>query len=333
MIRAVLTLLLALPKLALGQGIPGTIITANMTTNSVSIIDAADGRLIGTVPTIAAPHEVAVSPDGRLAAVSEYGDQTAVGNTILLIDVEQAAMVRRINLGNLKRPHGMRFLPGSQRLVLTAEAAGVIAVLNVVSGAVEDTIPTGARLSHMVALSEDGQRAAVTNVSPGSVSVFDLGKRVRLAIHQVGTLVEGLALTPDGREVWAGGNTSKKVHILDAATGASAGAIDGFGMPYRIAITPDGRLAVVTDPDAERVAIVEVTTRQRVASIEVPPVNGKPGSPQGVLVIPSGTHALVTFMGSEQVAIVDLAQRRIVATYPTGGGADGVGFSSLTVKR
>lgn len=234
-----------------------------MTAGSVSLIDVATGASVATLPTAVAPHEVAVSHDGKWAVVAEYGDRAAVGHSLLVIDVAR------------------------------------------------------------------GTRAFVTNIRPGSVSVFDLDSRVRTGLHAVGTLVEGIAVTPDGREVWAGGNTSKLIHIVDPTSGAVTGTIAGFGMPYLIAITPDGRRAVVTDPGDEKTHVVDVAARRITAAIEVPAVNGDPASPQGVTLSPDGRFAVVTLKGANQVVWVDLATDRITARFATGGGSDGVGYSPV----
>jgi DNA-binding beta-propeller fold protein YncE len=315
-----------------GQVVTGTIIAANMTAGSVSLIDAATGKTVATLLTAVAPHEVAVSRDGRWAVVSEYGNQTAIGNSLLVIDIVAGAVARSIDLGALKRPHGMRFLPGDRRLVVTSEAAGVIGLIDFPSGTVAATIETGALLSHMIAVSADGKRAFVTNVRPGSVSVFDLEARIRTGLHSVGTLVEGIAVTPDGREVWAGGNISKTIHVVDPASGAVIATIAGFGMPYRIAITPDGRRAVVTDPGEEKIHVVDVPGRRIIATVDVPPVNGTAASPQGVTLSPDGLLAVVTLKGANQLVILDIVSARITATYATGGGSDGVGFSRAVAR-
>lgn len=314
------------------QDLTGTIVASNMTTSTVSLIDVATGRSVATLETAVAPHEVAVSHSGRWAVVAEYGDRSAVGHSLLVIDLRSGAMARRIDLGELKRPHGVRFLPGDRQLVVTSEVAKVIALVDFESGEVARTIETGAAASHMIATTANGDRAFVTNIVPGSVSVFDLGRATRTAVHEVGTMVEGIAATPDGHEVWAGGNRSNQVHVVDPSSGQVVATIPGFGMPYRIAITPDGQRAVVTDPGAEQIHIVDVASREITRTIDVPAVNGSPASPQGVTLAPDGRHAVVTLKGANQVVLLDIPSARIVATFATGGGSDGVGFSSTVVQ-
>jgi len=315
------------------QALTGTIVASDMNSSTVSLIDVATGRIVATHQTAVAPHEVAVSHDGRWAVVAEYGDQRAIGHSLLVVDLSNGTMARRIDLGELKRPHGLRFLPGDHRLLVTSEVAKVIALVDFESGEVAKTIETGAEASHMVTTTENGERAFVTNVVPGSVSVFDLERETRTAVYPIGTMVEGIAATPDGREVWAGGNQSNQVHVVDPSSGKVVAVIPGFGMPYRIAITGDGKYAVVTDPGSERIHVVDVASHRINTTIDVPAVNGVPASPQGVTLVPGGRYAVVTLQAANQVVLVDIPATRVVATFATGSGPDGVGFSPVVVNQ
>ena len=55
----------------------GTLVVLNKSEATASLIDLDSGRVAATVPTGQAPHEVAVSPDGRLALASNYGTREA----------------------------------------------------------------------------------------------------------------------------------------------------------------------------------------------------------------------------------------------------------------
>ncbi len=67
--RMLVALLAALPMPALA----GTLVVANKSEATVSLVDVASGEVRATLPTGNAPHEVAVSPDSALALVGNYG--------------------------------------------------------------------------------------------------------------------------------------------------------------------------------------------------------------------------------------------------------------------
>jgi len=146
--------------------------------------------------------------------------------------------------------------------------------------------------------------------------------------------VEGIAVTPGGEQVWVGSNQQKTVIVLDARTGATVATLSGFGLPYRLAVTPDGKTVVITDPPNGVVRIVDAATRRDRATVKVDSAGvgagaefpGSP-SPEGVVLSRDGRMAFVTLQGSARLALIDIASATVVGYVPTGPGADGIGYS------
>src|SRR3954451_20582502 len=88
------------------------LIVGNKEENSLAIVDPDSGKVLGLVPTGEGPHEVAVSSDGRLAFVANYGTVQSPGSTISVIDLVGQKEVRKVNLGPLRRPHGLAVADG-----------------------------------------------------------------------------------------------------------------------------------------------------------------------------------------------------------------------------
>ena len=328
-----------------GQARPaGTLVVSNMNDHTVTVLDAATGRVRATLPTGRGPHEVAVSHDGRWALVSNYGERGAPGNSLTVVDVVRATVARTLTLDGYERPHGLAFLPGDTLAAVTAEAARAVLVVDVRDGRVVDTRSTGGRGSHMVAVPARGDRAFTGNIADATVSALDLRRAPPPAPDDsarhiaVGRAPEGIAVTPDGRQLWVGSNRDSLVLVVDAERGTAVDTLRGFGLPYRIAVTPDGRLAVVTDPVRAEVRVVGVADRRTRFTIAVPAdslvataeVPGSP-SPEGVALSRDGRWAFVTLQGRNRVATIDLARGVITAYAPTGTWSDGVGFSPLQV--
>ena len=81
--RLCLSLLcLCLPAAASAE----TLIVANKSDATVSLVNLLDGEVAATVPTGQGPHEVAVSFDGTTAVVTDYGTRDAPGSTLTVID-------------------------------------------------------------------------------------------------------------------------------------------------------------------------------------------------------------------------------------------------------
>src|SRR5687768_774960 len=217
----------------------GTVVVANMGDNTVTLIDVASRRVVATLPTGSGAHEVAVSNDGRWAVVSNYGVRGAPGNSLTVIDIPSTKVVRTIELGDFRRPHGSAFLPGDSLLAVTSEVSRAVVLVDFKQGTVAGSIPTNHPASHMLAMTADARRIFTSNIADGTVSELDVAARTFLREIAVAPAVEGIAVTPGGEQVWVGSNQQKTVTILDGRTGKSLGTITGFGMPYRLAITPN----------------------------------------------------------------------------------------------
>jgi DNA-binding beta-propeller fold protein YncE len=327
-----------LPTPLAAQVPTGTIVSANMTANTASVVDIATGELRATYETGPGPHEIAISNDGRWAVVSVYGDRTSIGHSLLVLDLTGDAGPRTIEMGDLRRPHGMRFLPGDKKLVVTSEATQRVVLVDFGKGTVDTTVSTAQAGTHMVVIDAAGKRAFTTNIPAKSVSVIDLVRDSLLRTIDAGARVEGIAINPDATEVWTGANDDKVVLIFNPATGEKVAQIDGFGMPYRMSITPDGASAVVSDPGAERVMIVDAKTHRIRQTLDMTTLAGVTGdaaktpSPQGVILSRDGRFAFVTLKALGKVAVINIASGTVVKTLTVGGGSDGVGYSPVAAR-
>lgn len=320
----------------------GMLVVANQQGASATILNATTMATIATVPVGTGPHEVAVSPDGRWAVVTIYGDRAAPGHTLSVIDLAAPTPVvtRTIDLGQYTRPHGVAFVLGGGTLAITSEASQRLVLVDFQSGRVDTALATNARGSHMVAVRRDGRRAWTANIQDGSVTEFDLEQRRTVRSFPAVSMDEGIAVTPSGTQLWVGSNDRHVVAVLDAENATTVATLEGFGFPYRIGISRSGRVAVVNDPVNNRIWIFETPTRKRLAEIDLsrvdgikPPAGGQPGQegagPEGVTFDPIADFAYVTMHGTNQVVAVDLALLKVVGFGSVGAGPDGIAYSPL----
>ena len=74
-----------------------TLVVANKAEATTSLIDLDSGTVVATLPTGDGPHEVGISPDGQFAMVSNYGRRGNPGNSLTLIDIASASVVKTID--------------------------------------------------------------------------------------------------------------------------------------------------------------------------------------------------------------------------------------------
>jgi DNA-binding beta-propeller fold protein YncE len=308
--------------LAQAPGVTGTLIVTNKAPATATIIDVATGRTLATLPTGQGPHEVVVTADGRTAIVTDYGAQ-AGGNTLTVIDVPGLEVVRTIDLGQYRRPHGIAFLPGDSLVVVTSEATRNVIVVHVASGTVRRAIPTQRDVSHMLAVVGDGSRIYTGDIGSNTVTELDARTGAYVRSFDVPTQPEAVNVTPDGKEVWVGSNATGAVSVVDPATGQVTKAAEGFGFPYRVLFTPDVRTVLMPDARNEELRFVERASRRELGRL---PFSG--GGPQGITLSPDGKYAFQSLSRQGRVAIVDVAARKVLGYVNVGDTPDGVAYTT-----
>lgn len=259
----------------------GTLVVANKSGDSVSFIDLDRGREAARVAVGRAPHELAVSPDGRTVLVGEYGPEDDHGRTVAILDLATASLVGRIDVGPDSRPHSIAFLPGGDRAVVTLQDQDTLALLDLESRTVARTLPTGGRESHMVRLSPDGRRAYVTSrLGEGTLSILDLEGESPTRVIETGAGAEGLAVTPDGREVWVLDREAGTISIVDTDRAVVVERIPSRMQSNRIAISSAGE-AILTNGTSgqafvQYLNLLDVSSRKR--QKEVPLKGEQPGT-------------------------------------------------------
>jgi YVTN family beta-propeller protein len=318
-----------------------TLIVANKSEATVSLVDLGSGKVAATLPVGTAPHEVAVSPDGRLALIANYGTGPQPGSTLTLIDVPAAKVVKTIDLGGYKRPHGMVFLDGRRALV-TSEASKALIEVDVEEGKVTRAIETGQEVSHMVAVTPDGSRAFVANIGSGSMTVIDLKAGKSLGDVKTGAGAEGIDVTPDGRQVWVTNRAADTVAVVDAATLEVLATVAVPGFPIRAKVSPDGKRVLVSAAKAGDLAVLSVAERKLERRVPVPVQAaadraerlmaqfGDSSVPIGIVVAPDGKRAFVAHANGDAISIVDLAEWKRVGSLTAGKEPDGMGYSQLS---
>jgi len=322
----------------------GTLIVASKSGDDLYFIDRADGEVLLILPTGLEPHEVEVSDDGRIAVVSNYGDRESSGNTLSVYDVQEGVLLKTIDLGEHSRPHGMVWMNGTDKLLVTAEGSRNLLVIDVEHGVVKQALYTGEDVSHMVAATSCFTRAFVPSIRTGNVAVFDLETNELLGHVYSGEGAEGIAMHPGGEEVWVTNRAENTITVLDAWSLETLASIPCADFPIRAKFTPDGSLFVVSNARSGDIAVFDWETRQQVASIELtPPV------PEGVdetryfsefegtsipigLVVPDNRWAYVANTRSDAVSIIDLKNMRIEGHFAAGQEPDGIHFSPLRPK-
>jgi YVTN family beta-propeller protein len=320
---------------------PRTLIVVNKSDSTVGLLDFATGAALATLPTGFTPHEVATSPDGRLAAVSNYGTGDKPGSTLTVIDIAAAKVVRTIDLEKHTRPHGVCWY-ADDRLAVTTEGSGHVLVVDPAAGKVLSAIETGQKVSHQVAVASDGRRAFVANIGSGSITAVDLERGRKIKDVPTGRGAEAIAITPNGGEIWVGNRDEGSISVIDAQSLQVVATIPCRGNPFRIAITPDGRRALASATITGEAVAFDVAQRtellRRRLQLDPSPAGARrgfarlaPGSPMpvGLVLSPDGRTAVVAATIADKLVVLDAKTLEIRRVLPAGGEPDGLALSSI----
>lgn len=303
------------------------LLVANKGDHTVSLVDPAAGQQIATVDVKGVTgHELAASPDGKLAFVPIYGDSGvglpgSDGSSIAVIDLASRKLTGNVDFGKGVRPHCAVMGPKNGLLYVTTELDQSISVIDPKTLKIVGKIPTGQPESHMLAIRHDGRRGYTANVGPGTVSVLDLEGRKAIAVIPVAPKVQRIAVSVDDRYVFTSDQTKPQLAVIDTATNRVKTWIPMPAKGYGSAPTPDGRWLVIALSSANQVALIDLNAMKVARTIDVP------AAPQEVLVSPDGRIAYVSCDASKKVAAIRTSDWKVDKLIETGPSTDGLAWA------
>jgi len=174
------------------------------------------------------------------------------------------------------------------------------------------------------AVTPNGARVYVTNISQGTVSVIDTLTNTVVDTITVGERPLGIAITPDGTRAYVA-NNSGTISVIDTSANAVIATIPDTDLPLGVAITPDGARAYVSNA-AGSISVVDISTNTIITNIPVLdfPVPGF-GFPArdlaGIAITPDGTRAYVVSHSTAKTYVISTITNTMIATIRTDPGA------------
>jgi YVTN family beta-propeller protein len=297
---------------------------------TLSVVDPATLKVVGSVPSGPDPHEVAVSTDGRTAYISNYNGGN---NMITVVDLVAMKPLAPIDLGPLRAPHGLAFV--ANKLWFTAEAAKVVGSYDPATAKVDWVLGTGQNRTHMIFVSEDLKWMVTSNVSSATMTFIERtagGGRGRgrgpggpgdwdETVIPVGRGAEGFDVSPDGKEIWAANAQDGTISIIDVATKRVTSTLPArVNGANRLKFTPDGKLVFVSTLGGPDLIIVDAASRKEVKRVPV-------GSgAAGIQMQPDGARAFVACTPDDYVAVIDLKTLTVAGRINAGKQPDGMAW-------
>ena len=211
---------------------------SNAGDDTVSVVDAARGSVVGSVTTAASPHGLRMSPDGREIYVA-----ATAGNAVSVIDVATSKAVAAIHVG--KAPVQVGFTPDGSRVYVSLRDDNAVAVVDTRTRRLIATIPVG-RGPIQVFATPDGNFIYVANQgterdADNTVSVIDTRRNEVVKTLTTDRGAHGVVVSDDGSRVFIANTFAGTVSTIDAATQRVIGSVRVGSGPGGITYRPGSR--------------------------------------------------------------------------------------------
>jgi YVTN family beta-propeller protein len=297
----------------------------NTKSNSISIIDTNTFEVTGTIPLgNGKPNRIVFHPDGKTAWVV-YDKSHDLG----VVDAETRKLVKRVKIGG--NPYNLNFSADGRYLYVLDWSSDTsndeIIVWDLKAEKIEWRVEVSTWPAHSV-FSRDGRLFYVSGETAGDVTVIDTTSRgaVGRVVHGGGDAM-GLALTADGKHLYAGAGENKAVLKIDTATNKQIASIAVPGVVHETTLTLDGKHLYVTLRKQNKIAIVST------ADDKIVKVLDSRGYPDLVTMEPNGRYALVSNRYADAVSVIDVATLKEVRRIPVGKAPHGMALRPEEHRR
>jgi YVTN family beta-propeller protein len=335
---------------------PALVVTGSGKTPNDSvlqIIDPVAKKVAADVPVSGHSHQVTVSADGKwafvtnIAAGSQWLNYPTTGttknsgplpeDTISVIDLTTQKEVRLVDVGPGSEPHDITVVMG--KVYFTAEGYKEVGRYDPVTDRIDWRAGISQNRVHQLVLTKDATKLFTANIGSDTVaallpwdSAIDLQPYseghapppYNQTLISVGKGPEGIAMSPDEKEVWVLTRGNASMSIIDTSARKVLQTVDlKTKDPLRVTFTPDGGRVLISDAKTGDILVLDCASRK-----EVKRIPGAGLQVHAIVMAPDGSVAYTASETDNFIAIIDLKKLEIVDRIPIGKGADGMAWVS-----
>jgi YVTN family beta-propeller protein len=249
-------------------GPDGALYALNIQTDTLYRLSGAGLAEQTTAKTGYRPYGVVFSPDGKMLAVSNWGDRS-----VSLLDAASLQETSRIMVGS--HPNEMVWA-NDGRLFVADSGSNQVSVIK--NGAVVETVRTSldprapvGSTPDALALSPDGRRLYVANADNNNIAVVDLAnaKESRvLGFIPTGWYPTAISVSADGKQLYVGTGKGMGFRNNYPSTTSHKQPVPNAKTPYDyIGAVLTGHVSIVDVPDARQLAEY---SKQAAANVPTP---------------------------------------------------------------
>jgi YVTN family beta-propeller protein len=301
--------------------------TADQASNTVTVIDPKTNQVLGTIRlgqdglgTVLGPTdtgEVGVHGLGFSRGGTALDVISIISNSAQLIRTEDNKVLHTTYLG--RSPHEGFVSPDGRTLWVAVRGQNYVSVISTATGRELQRIYTANGPSKVV-FSPNGKLAYVNHLRARVVEVINVADhRIIDTIHGTAPQSSDEAISPDGRELWAGSPFTGQMTVIDAKR------------MRVITILNSGprtnHTQFITKPNGEQFAYVTVGGLNKTLVYRdhggAPPtlvteIKDHGYGPHGIWPSPDNTRIYVGLQNSDEVDVINTATNTVIATLHVG---------------
>ncbi len=276
----------------------GSVYVSNAEAGTVSVFSSADFSPVTTVTVESLPYNISVTNDGSQVWVSNAGS-----GTISIIDPTTNTVVDTITTGGV--PRQILFTADGERALVLNRGSGTLQQVDIATGDVSVIASSLGQITYGV-LSADESMLYLASTSTTGVIPMTLATGVADFDGRIATgLVHyGMALSPDGTEIWVPSYNEQLVTVIDVATLSVVDTIPVVGKLSDVVFSADGELAYLVAETTDTIVLVDVDTREIIVPIAAM------NAPSTAMLLESGKLLVLGYF-TDVAELIGLEQERL----------------------
>lgn len=300
--------------------------TADQTSNTVTVIDPQQPKVLGTLALgdqrlggVLGPqylrdvdvHGLGFSRDGRYLNVV-----SVTSNTVTVVRTNDNTVISRTAVG--RASHEGFFAPDGRTVWVANRALRRLDIVDAFKGGVVGSVATADGPSKVL-FSPNGRWAYVNHLRSASIDVVDVAKR--LVVTRITGLAapfsSDMAISPNGKDLWAAHKQAGTVSVIDLVSKRVSVLTTGPSTNHPIFVSGRGTSFVWLTVGGENVTKVYQRLSGRINRL-VATVPSSGVEPHGIWPSPDNSTVYVVNEKSDSVDVISTATNSVVQTLRTG---------------
>lgn len=291
----------------------------NEFSDTVSVVDPTDLKIVATVPTGVRPHNVNVDPTGRYFYVTVRFTKES-DDLVEVFDVPTNTLVTSVKTGH--QPTAIVPDFSGTHLYVSNKASNTLSIIAVPELKVIETLKLKGRGPEGLVMAPDGRTLLIPNRYTGDVSVIDLvHRKIDLIKLPHGAKPVAMGISRDGLFAFVTDEGLNQVHKIDVVNKTVVASLTVGQHPVQALLHPIRPFLYI--PCMASAAVYKVDVNGWKVDKVIPVGNGA----HGIAYTGDGRYAYVTLSLEQprgRVAVIDTKTDRVTATFPVDNAPTGI---------